>query len=169
MIFAFWGRFKCYTAVVWIQRYKQHVIVFFFFCSDNVDPTRIIVPPLSLDVTTGQSLVLPCEVSSDSSLNPKFKWFFNGKAIDFSKQEHFEMIGKVFMAEDWCSRTTLTLLFKQKKHHSVTQHCKRSEVWSRRTRAPKLVPWYVVTPKAPQTRLQRWPDYSDTAFVCPSI
>uniref|UniRef100_H3C346 Contactin 4 n=1 Tax=Tetraodon nigroviridis TaxID=99883 RepID=H3C346_TETNG len=38
---------------------------------DDVDPTRITVPPLSLDVTTGQSLVLPC---------------------DFSKQEHFEMI-----------------------------------------------------------------------------
>uniref|UniRef100_H2TT09 Contactin-4-like n=1 Tax=Takifugu rubripes TaxID=31033 RepID=H2TT09_TAKRU len=65
---------------------------FLFF---NVEPTRITVPPLSLDVTTGQSLVLPCEVSSDSSLNPKFKWFFNGKAIDFSRQEHFEMIGKV--------------------------------------------------------------------------
>lgn len=72
----------------------------FFSCSDDADPTRIIVPPLSLDVTTGQSLVLPCEVSSDSSLNPKFKWFFNGKAIDFSKQEHFEMIGKVFILED---------------------------------------------------------------------
>lgn len=119
IIYAFWGRFKCFTATVWIQCYKQHVIilfcflVFFFFCSDDVDPTRITVPPLSLDVTTGQSLVLPCEVSSDSSLNPKFKWFFNGKAIDFSKQEHFEMIGKVFMKEDMCSRTTLPLLFKQ--------------------------------------------------------
>lgn len=63
------------------------------------------VPPLSLDVTAGQSLVLPCEVSSDSSLNPKFKWFFNGKAIDFSKQEHFEMIGKVLILEG--SRATL--------------------------------------------------------------
>lgn len=80
---------------------------FFFSCSDDVDPTRITVPPLSLDVTTGQSLVLPCEVSSDSSLNPKFKWFFNGKAIDFSKQEHFEMIGKVFLAKYVrCSRTS---------------------------------------------------------------
>uniref|UniRef100_A0A674NLR2 Contactin-4-like n=1 Tax=Takifugu rubripes TaxID=31033 RepID=A0A674NLR2_TAKRU len=63
------------------------------------EPTRITVPPLSLDVTTGQSLVLPCEVSSDSSLNPKFKWFFNGKAIDFSRQEHFEMIGKGFAGD----------------------------------------------------------------------
>ncbi|XP_029906849.1 contactin-4 isoform X1 [Myripristis murdjan] len=57
------------------------------------EPTRITVPPLSLDATVGQSIVLPCEVSSDSSLNPAFKWFFNGKPIDFTKQDHFEMIG----------------------------------------------------------------------------
>ncbi|KAM4612748.1 LOW QUALITY PROTEIN: contactin-4 [Polymixia lowei] len=57
------------------------------------EPTRITVPPLSVDATVGQSIVLPCEVSSDSSLDPVFKWFFNGKPIDFSRQEHFEMIG----------------------------------------------------------------------------
>uniref|UniRef100_A0AAQ5ZG08 Contactin 4 n=1 Tax=Amphiprion ocellaris TaxID=80972 RepID=A0AAQ5ZG08_AMPOC len=63
------------------------------------EPTRIVVPPLSLDATVGQSLVLPCEVSSDSSLSPFFKWFFNGKAIDFSRQEHFEMIGGGFAGD----------------------------------------------------------------------
>ncbi|XP_067362041.1 contactin-4 isoform X1 [Channa argus] len=63
------------------------------------EPTKIIVPPLSLDATVGQSLVLPCEVSSDSSLSPIFKWFFNGKAIDFSRQEHFEMIGGGFAGD----------------------------------------------------------------------
>nr|XP_020448607.1 contactin-4-like [Monopterus albus]XP_020448608.1 contactin-4-like [Monopterus albus] len=63
------------------------------------EPTRIIVPPMSLDATVGQSLVLPCEVSSDSSLSPIFKWFFNGKAIDFSRQEHFEMIGGGFVGD----------------------------------------------------------------------
>uniref|UniRef100_UPI003AB008E5 contactin-4 n=1 Tax=Centroberyx gerrardi TaxID=166262 RepID=UPI003AB008E5 len=57
------------------------------------EPTKIVVPPLSLDATVGQSIVLPCEVSSDSSLNPIFKWFFNGKPIDFHRQDHFEMIG----------------------------------------------------------------------------
>lgn len=65
------------------------------FSHTAVEPTRIIVPPLSLDATVGQSIVLPCEVSSDSSLSPTFKWFFNGKAIDFNRQEHFEMIGGV--------------------------------------------------------------------------
>ncbi|XP_036008044.1 contactin-4 isoform X1 [Fundulus heteroclitus] len=63
------------------------------------EPTRIIVPPLSSDASVGQSLVLPCEVSSDSSLSPVFKWFFNGKAIDFSRQEHFEMIGGGFAGD----------------------------------------------------------------------
>lgn len=79
-----------------LQTAEFHSLFLFF----NVEPTRITVPPLSLDVTTGQSLVLPCEVSSDSSLNPKFKWFSNGKAIDFSRQEHFEMIGKVCVTHD---------------------------------------------------------------------
>ncbi|XP_041837602.1 contactin-4 [Melanotaenia boesemani] len=63
------------------------------------ESTKIIVPPLSSDATVGQSLVLPCEVSSDSSLSPIFKWFFNGKAIDFSRQEHFEMIGGGFAGD----------------------------------------------------------------------
>ncbi|XP_074501928.1 contactin-4 isoform X1 [Sebastes fasciatus] len=63
------------------------------------EPTKIIVPPLSLDATVGQSVVLPCEVSSDSSPSPIFKWFFNGKAIDFSRQEHFEMIGGGFAGD----------------------------------------------------------------------
>ncbi|XP_015243548.1 PREDICTED: contactin-4-like isoform X2 [Cyprinodon variegatus] len=63
------------------------------------EPTRVIVPPLSSDASVGQSLVLPCEVSSDSSLSPVFKWFFNGKAIDFSRQEHFEIIGAGFSGD----------------------------------------------------------------------
>nr|XP_040060354.1 contactin-4 [Gasterosteus aculeatus aculeatus] len=63
------------------------------------EPTRIVVPPLSVDAAVGQSIVLPCEVSSDSSLVPIFKWFFNGKAIDFSRQEHFEMIGGGFAGD----------------------------------------------------------------------
>ncbi|KAM7402587.1 hypothetical protein PAMP_017811 [Pampus punctatissimus] len=63
------------------------------------EPTKIIIPPLSLDATVGQSLVLPCEVSSDSSLSPIFKWFFNGKAVDFNRQEHFAMIGGGFAGD----------------------------------------------------------------------
>ncbi|KAG5835702.1 hypothetical protein ANANG_G00246800 [Anguilla anguilla] len=57
------------------------------------EPTKIIVPPLNMDGTVGESIVLPCEVSKDPSLDPTFKWFFNGKLIDFNRQDHFEMIG----------------------------------------------------------------------------
>uniref|UniRef100_A0AAY4DC77 Contactin-2 n=1 Tax=Denticeps clupeoides TaxID=299321 RepID=A0AAY4DC77_9TELE len=56
------------------------------------EPTKITVPPLSMDATVGESIVLPCEVFRDATLEPTFKWFFNGKLIDFSRQEHFEMI-----------------------------------------------------------------------------
>ncbi|XP_067094402.1 contactin-4 [Osmerus mordax] len=59
------------------------------------EPTKITVPPLSLDATVGESIVLPCEVSMDSSLEPTFKWFFNGKLVDFNRQDYFEMIGGV--------------------------------------------------------------------------
>uniref|UniRef100_A0A9J7WY15 Contactin 4 n=1 Tax=Cyprinus carpio carpio TaxID=630221 RepID=A0A9J7WY15_CYPCA len=41
------------------------------------EPTKITVPPLSMDATVGESIVLPCEVSKDSTLTPIFKWFFN--------------------------------------------------------------------------------------------
>uniref|UniRef100_A0AAR2K3A3 Contactin 4 n=1 Tax=Pygocentrus nattereri TaxID=42514 RepID=A0AAR2K3A3_PYGNA len=57
------------------------------------EPTKITVPPLSMDATVGESIVLPCEVSRDSSVDPTFKWFFNGKLVDFSRHDHFEMIG----------------------------------------------------------------------------
>uniref|UniRef100_A0A8C2KYC5 Contactin 4 n=1 Tax=Cyprinus carpio TaxID=7962 RepID=A0A8C2KYC5_CYPCA len=57
------------------------------------EPTKITVPPLSMDATVGESIVLPCEVSKDSTLTPIFKWFFNGKLIDFTRHDHFGMIG----------------------------------------------------------------------------
>ncbi|XP_051561849.1 contactin-4-like [Myxocyprinus asiaticus] len=57
------------------------------------EPTKITVPPLSMDATVGESIVLPCEVSKDSTLHPTFKWFFSGKLIDFSRHDHFGMIG----------------------------------------------------------------------------
>ncbi|XP_076870175.1 contactin-4 [Brachyhypopomus gauderio] len=57
------------------------------------EPTKITVPPLSMDATVGESIVLPCEVSRDATVKPTFKWFFSGKLVDFSRHDHFEMIG----------------------------------------------------------------------------
>ncbi|KAM9134677.1 contactin-4-like [Pangshura tecta] len=58
------------------------------------DPTRVVVPPSSTDVTVGESIVLPCQVSHDHSLDIMFTWSFNGHLIDFEKDgDHFERVG----------------------------------------------------------------------------
>lgn len=67
-----------------------------FFCSPSSDPTRVMVPPSSMDVTVGESIVLPCQVTHDHSLAIVFTWSFNGHLIDFDKDgDHFERVGGV--------------------------------------------------------------------------
>ncbi|XP_019392161.1 PREDICTED: contactin-6 isoform X1 [Crocodylus porosus] len=56
--------------------------------------TVITVPPSSMDVTVGESIVLPCQVSHDPSIEVVFAWSFNGDVIDFKRGvHHFERIG----------------------------------------------------------------------------
>ncbi|NP_001336287.1 contactin-6 isoform 5 precursor [Homo sapiens] len=56
--------------------------------------TVITVPPSKMDVTVGESIVLPCQVSHDPSIEVVFVWFFNGDVIDLKKGvAHFERIG----------------------------------------------------------------------------
>nr|XP_028700207.1 contactin-6 isoform X3 [Macaca mulatta]XP_028700208.1 contactin-6 isoform X3 [Macaca mulatta] len=56
--------------------------------------TVITVPPSKMDVTVGESIVLPCQVSHDPSIEVVFVWFFNGDIIDLKKgMAHFERIG----------------------------------------------------------------------------
>ncbi|XP_058534759.1 contactin-4 isoform X3 [Ochotona princeps] len=58
------------------------------------DPTRVTVSPSSTDVTVGESIVLPCQVTHDHSLDIVFAWSFNGHLIDFDKDgDHFERVG----------------------------------------------------------------------------
>ncbi|XP_060239862.1 contactin-4 isoform X4 [Meriones unguiculatus] len=58
------------------------------------DPTKVMVPPSSMDVTVGESIVLPCQVTHDHSLDIVFTWLFNGHLIDFDKDgDHFERVG----------------------------------------------------------------------------
>lgn len=60
------------------------------------DPTKVMVPPSSMDVTVGESIVLPCQVTHDHSLDIVFTWTFNGHLIDFDKDgDHFERVGGV--------------------------------------------------------------------------
>ncbi|MGH0166459.1 UNVERIFIED_CONTAM: hypothetical protein FKN15_050944 [Acipenser sinensis] len=58
------------------------------------DPTIITVPPSNMDVTVGESVVLPCQVSHDHSLAITFTWSYNGQLIDFKRDgDYFEKVG----------------------------------------------------------------------------
>ncbi|XP_040424876.1 contactin-6 isoform X4 [Cygnus olor] len=58
------------------------------------EKTVITIPPSNMDVTVGESIVLPCQVSHDPSLDVAFTWSFNGNRIDFKREIHnFERIG----------------------------------------------------------------------------
>lgn len=60
------------------------------------EPTIITTQPSTLDVTVGESVVLPCQVNHDPSLELKFTWFFNEQLIHFgSHGEFFEKVGGV--------------------------------------------------------------------------
>ncbi|XP_068264513.1 contactin-6 [Nyctibius grandis] len=57
--------------------------------------TVITIPPSNMDVTVGESIVLPCQVSHDPSVDVMFTWSFNGSRIDFNRGVHnFERIGR---------------------------------------------------------------------------
>uniref|UniRef100_A0A8C6UBT6 Contactin 3a, tandem duplicate 1 n=1 Tax=Neogobius melanostomus TaxID=47308 RepID=A0A8C6UBT6_9GOBI len=58
------------------------------------EPTSITSPAGHLDVTVGESIVLPCQVSHDATLELKFTWFFNEQLIHFgSHGAYFEKVG----------------------------------------------------------------------------
>uniref|UniRef100_A0A8C9VSA2 Contactin 4 n=1 Tax=Scleropages formosus TaxID=113540 RepID=A0A8C9VSA2_SCLFO len=65
------------------------------------EPTIITTPPSTLDVTLGESIVLPCQVQHDPSLDLKFTWFFNEQVIHFgSHGGYFEKVGGQHSAGD---------------------------------------------------------------------
>ncbi|XP_016332241.1 contactin-4-like [Sinocyclocheilus anshuiensis] len=65
------------------------------------EPTIITTAPNTLDVTVGESIILPCQVSYDYSLELKFTWFFNEQLIHFgSHGGYFEKVGGQHSAGD---------------------------------------------------------------------
>uniref|UniRef100_A0A3Q2Z317 Contactin-3-like n=1 Tax=Hippocampus comes TaxID=109280 RepID=A0A3Q2Z317_HIPCM len=54
------------------------------------DPTRITQGPLDMEIIVGESIVLPCQVSSDPVLDVSFSWAFNGQLIA-NDDGHFEL------------------------------------------------------------------------------
>ncbi|XP_053355561.1 contactin-4-like [Clarias gariepinus] len=58
------------------------------------EATIITTLPSTLDVTVGESIVLPCQVTHDPSLELKFTWFFNEQLIHFGNHGvYFEKVG----------------------------------------------------------------------------
>ncbi|KAM9856364.1 contactin-4 [Aulostomus maculatus] len=58
------------------------------------EPTVITSPAGHLDVTVGESIILPCQVYHDPTLDLKFTWFFNEQLIHFgSVGAYFEKVG----------------------------------------------------------------------------
>ncbi|KAK5913075.1 hypothetical protein CesoFtcFv8_002893 [Champsocephalus esox] len=65
------------------------------------EATVITTLPTTLDITVGESVVLPCQVSHDPSLELKFTWFFNEQLIYFGNHEgFFEKVGGQHSAGD---------------------------------------------------------------------
>lgn len=60
------------------------------------EPTRITQAPSNMDVTVGESVILPCQVQHDPLLDISFTWYFNNAMTDFRKDaSHFERVGGV--------------------------------------------------------------------------
>ncbi|XP_020863232.1 contactin-3 [Phascolarctos cinereus] len=58
------------------------------------EPTRITLAPSNMDVSVGESVILPCQVQHDPLLDIVFTWYFNGAITDFKKDgSHFEKVG----------------------------------------------------------------------------
>ncbi|XP_029418670.1 contactin-3 isoform X2 [Nannospalax galili] len=67
------------------------------------EPTRIILAPSNMDVSVGESVILPCQVQHDPLLDIMFTWYFNGALTDFKKDgSHFEKVGGVPQTKQIC-------------------------------------------------------------------
>lgn len=52
-----------------------------------------------MEIIVGESIVLPCQVTSDPALDVSFSWVFNGQLVDFQQDKtHFERVGGVSQA-----------------------------------------------------------------------
>uniref|UniRef100_A0A3B3B5U3 Contactin-5 n=1 Tax=Oryzias melastigma TaxID=30732 RepID=A0A3B3B5U3_ORYME len=67
------------TAVLWVK-----------------EAMRVVLSPSKVEVTVGESVVLSCKATHDTSLDVAFQWFFNQKPIVFQQDgNHFEYIQTV--------------------------------------------------------------------------
>ncbi|XP_076697449.2 contactin-3-like [Callospermophilus lateralis] len=58
------------------------------------EPTRITLAPSNMDVSVGESVILPCQAQHDPLLDIMFTWYFKEALTDFKKDgSHFEKVG----------------------------------------------------------------------------
>lgn len=60
----------------------------------GADPTRITQGPADMEIIVGESIVLPCQVTSDPVLDVSFSWAVNGQLVA-KGDDHFELVGGV--------------------------------------------------------------------------
>lgn len=86
-----------------VLRKVKMLTLYLKLCSFPTDPTRITVAPSNMDVSVGESVVLPCQAQHDPLLDITFTWYFNGVLTDFQKDgSHFEKVGGVSCALSSC-------------------------------------------------------------------
>ncbi|ELK15188.1 Contactin-3 [Pteropus alecto] len=62
------------------------------------EPTRITVAPSDMDVSVGESVVLPCQARHDPLLRGTFTWYFNGARADAGDDgAHFSASGDLMI------------------------------------------------------------------------
>lgn len=60
------------------------------------DAMRVELSPSRVEVTVGESVVLSCKATHDTSLDVAFQWYFNQRPITFQQDGgHFEYIQTV--------------------------------------------------------------------------
>uniref|UniRef100_A0A8C6NM36 Contactin-5 n=1 Tax=Nothobranchius furzeri TaxID=105023 RepID=A0A8C6NM36_NOTFU len=79
------------TAILWVK-----------------EAMRVVLSPSRVEVTVGESVVLSCKATHDTSLDVAFQWFFNQKPIDFQQDgSHFEYIQTQVSTVDLMIRSIL--------------------------------------------------------------
>ncbi|KAF4078298.1 hypothetical protein AMELA_G00197800 [Ameiurus melas] len=56
------------------------------------DPTRITQGPVDMEIIVGESIILPCQIACDASLDVSFSWAFNGQLLN-KLDPHYEHVG----------------------------------------------------------------------------
>lgn len=86
-----------------VLRKVKTLTLYLKLCSFPIDPTRITVAPSNMDVSVGESVVLPCQAQHDPLSDITFTWYFNGVPTDLQRDgAHFEKVGGVSCALSSC-------------------------------------------------------------------